>query len=267
MSSVKLNSPDKSVLRLEMQWMSEKILNGEKRELTSEENQRISLWQKRREQGEPLAYILGERGFYKNTFEVGPGVLIPRPETEFVVEAALEVCGQKFSRQFVEFGFGSGCIGLSLLLEWPQAELVAVERSREAVVWSKKNIQKFNLAKRVELFNQDVLSIDLKDKQFPLIVSNPPYIATADRSVEENVRKFEPHLALYSGDTGFECIEQWTQKAKKHLEKNGYWIFEFGSGQTKEICAIIERSKLRLVKVIKDYAGHDRVIVAQKMTE
>ena len=260
------NSTDKSVLRLELQWMTEKILNGEKRELSEREHKQIADWQKRREQGEPLAYILGERGFYKSNFLVGPGALIPRPETEFVVEAALQACGKNFPREFAEFGFGTGCIGLSLLLEWPKTELIAIEKSPDAVVWSKKNIQKLNLEKRVKLFNQDVMSVDLSDKQFPLIVSNPPYIAEADSAVEENVRKFEPHLALYSGKSGLECVEQWTQKAKKHLEKNGHWIFEFGSGQTAEICAIIERADLKLIKIIKDYAGHDRVIVAQNVT-
>lgn len=261
------NSADKSVLRLELQWMTEKILNGEKRQLTKPEQNQVLDWQRRREQGEPLAYILGERGFYKNIFCVGPGALIPRPETEFVVEAALEIFKNDPPKKLMEFGFGSGCIGLSLLMEWPQAELIAVEKSENALVWAKKNIEKFNLQKRIKIFNQDVLSLDLKNKQFPLIISNPPYIRKEDEMVEENVRKFEPHLALYSGQSGLECIEQWTQKATEHLTENGYWIFEFGSGQTKEICAIIEQAGLQLVKVIKDYAGHDRVIVAKKATK
>ena len=116
---------------LELKWMTEKLLNGEKRDLTHAELEQIKLWQERRATGEPLAYILEERGFYKDIFAVGPGVLIPRPETEFVVEAALELFPKEGPKQFAEFGFGSGCIGLSLLKLWPQTQLVAVEKSSE----------------------------------------------------------------------------------------------------------------------------------------
>ena len=251
---------------LELRWMTEKILNGEKRNLTEQEQQTIKEWKRRRQTGEPLAYILEEKGFYKNIFSVGPGVLIPRPETEFVVEAALALFSQQGPKQLVEFGFGSGCIGLSLLKEWSQAQLTAVEKSAEALKWAQKNIQKLQLENRVHLFHQDVLGFDTAQK-FPLIVSNPPYIATGDTQVEEHVQKYEPYTALYSGSSGLECLSAWTKKAEALLEKGGYWIFEFGSGQTKDVERIMAESGFQLLKVIKDYAGHDRVVVAQKLTE
>lgn len=249
--------------RLELQWMTEKLLNGEKRELTPQENLMISSWQKRREQGEPLAYILGERGFYKNVFFVGPGVLIPRPETEFVVEEALKLFPAHGPKYFAEFGFGSGCIGLSLLKEWSNADLIAIEKSTEAFYWAEKNTQKLQLENRVELLNEDVLMATL-EKKFSLVVSNPPYIAQGDENVEPHVQKFEPHAALYSGVSGLECLATWSRKAWEILEEKGYLIFEFGSGQTADVCRIIEEEKFKLLKVIKDYAGHDRVVVAQK---
>ena len=247
--------------------MTEKILNGEKRNLNSSELKQIADWQARRALGEPLAYILGERGFYKHIFFVGPGVLIPRPETEFVVEEALAVFSKNAPENFVEFGFGSGCIGLSLLKEWPSSQLTAFEKSKDALYWAQRNVEHLKLENQVQIFNQDVESFDfseLKNKEIQLVVSNPPYIAFKDKNVEANVKKYEPHQALYSGNSGLECLQIWTQKAYEILEQKGFWIFEFGSGQTKEVCAIIESSGFTLVKVVKDYAGHDRVIVSQK---
>lgn len=251
---------------LELRWMTEKLLQGENRNLTEDELQQIQLWQERRKQGEPLAYILEERGFYKDIFSVGPGVLIPRPETEFIVEAALQLFSKEGPEQFAEFGFGSGCIGLSLLKEWPKAQLTAIEKSAEALPWAKKNIQELHLENRVDLQHKDVLSFNSGPK-FSLVVSNPPYIAQGDENVEKDVHQHEPHAALYSGMTGLECLSSWSKKAYEVLADKGYLIFEFGSGQTTDVCRIIEAEKFRLHKVIKDYAGHDRVIVAQKVLE
>lgn len=252
---------------LELKWMTEKILNGEKRQLTSAEQQQIEAWLLRRQNGEPLAYIIGEKGFYKNMFSVGPGVLIPRPETEFVVESALELFSEQGPNSFVEFGFGSGCIGLSLLKEWPEAKLIAVEKSTEALPWAEKNIQQLNLTDRTTLLNQAVETVDIKsigNKKVSLVVSNPPYIAEEDQDVEANVKKYEPHLALYSGFSGLDCLTSFSEKACEILEDKGYLIFEIGSGQTKDVCDIIEHKGFTLIKIVKDYAGHDRVIVAQK---
>ena len=111
-----------------------------------------------------------------------------------------------------------------------------------------------------------MLNLDFHS-QFALVVANPPYIAQGDDNVEQYVEKYEPHAALYSGITGLECLSSWAKKAWQALEEKGYLIFEFGSGQTTDVCRIIKEENFQLLKVIKDYAGHDRVVVAQKLLE
>lgn len=214
----------------------------------------------RRLAGEPLAYVCGFKDFYKHRFLVGPGVLIPRPETEIVVEAALDFLPQGESR-IADFGAGTGCIGISILLERPAARLVAVEKSPDALKYLRRNIKELGVGARTEV--APIAVEELPDKDFDLIVANPPYIAPTDPNVEENVRRFEPALALFSDGEGLGAIHRWLDEAARILKVNGRLIMEVGAGQSK-ILREYSVQGLKFDSVKRDLAGHERVLIWRK---
>lgn len=227
------------------------------RAVTETEAERLKAWLEKRAAGVPLAYLSGSKGFYKYEFSVEPGVLIPRPETELVVTAALERA--KGVRYLADLGCGSGCIGISLLKEWPKAQLWAVDASKVCCAVTKKNAQKLNLLERVEVVNAEV------EKWSPtvlldVIVSNPPYIPEGDPAVEKNVHLYEPHAALYSDKDGLTAIRSWTSFAAKNLRPGGLFVFEFGAGQSQAAQSIMAQAGFEDLRVDRDLAGIDRVI-------
>jgi release factor glutamine methyltransferase len=229
--------------------------------LSPENESKVLAWADRRAKGEPLAYISGRRGFYKAEFLVEPGVLIPRPETEFVVTTALaRVSNPAF---LADFGCGSGCIGLSLLGEWPQAQLWALDASPVATRVTIKNAEHLGFLNRVSVVESR--AEDWKPgRAFDVIVANPPYIAEGDPQVESTVHRFEPHLALYSGDQGFEAIRGWALAAYRHLKDGGVVVFEIGAGQSEAVQAIMKNCGFKAIEVTQDLAGIDRVVSAIK---
>lgn len=248
--------------RLEARWMREKL-----EPLTDANVQKGKEFLERRRQGEPLAYILEEKGFYKDVFFVKPGVLIPRPETELLVEKSLEALKRKgrIAPLIYDFGCGSGCIGLSLLRDLPSARLIGVDQSPTAIEVSAQNARNLKLEGRAE-FQQLSISGDSMNSfgLAELIVANPPYIADDDPDVQKEVDEFEPHQALYSGPTGLELIRTWSERAFHLLKSGGIFMMEFGKGQAPEVQKILQEFGFTQITVYKDLAGCDRAVQAER---
>lgn len=230
---------------------------------------------RRRAQGEPVAYILGHRDFYKYRFEVGPAVLIPRPETEHVVEEVLEWAKDKpADLGLLDLGCGSGCIGLTLLKELPEAKLVAVDLSAEALDLAKRNAESLGVQDRVRFVNIDAGNYDvvlsaykelIGKSEIDVLVSNPPYIAPEDPQVEANVKKFEPAMALFAEEHGLALLKKWAQAYSGYLATPGMMVMEMGMSQGPAMQEYYSGLNIfSNVRVIKDLSGHDRLICGAK---
>ncbi len=219
---------------------------------------------RRRSAGEPVAYIIGEKGFYGLTFKVGAGVLIPRPETESIVEDALLFIKQKKleNPRILDLGAGTGCIGLSILKNANTANLVCVEKSPEAYKYLVENTANLKLDNRTQTILNDIEELNFADLgHFDIVVSNPPYIANGDAAVEENVKKFEPSAALYAEEKGLYFIKSWITKSIEILKKDGLLLFEIGSTQGAQARHFAEDKKIfSEVRIIKDLSGLDRTL-------
>ncbi len=221
---------------------------------------------RRRSLGEPVAYIVQEKGFYGLNFFVEKGVLVPRPETELIVDEVLAfVKKEKIENpKILDLGAGTGCIGFSILKNIPSAQLIAVEKSELAQNIFLKNAQALNLNDRVTLIKSDVESIDfLKLEKFDCIVSNPPYIDLTDSRVQKSVRDFEPEMALFANDRGFAFLKSWSNLTKQNLTENGLMMFEMGLDQGFEMKAHFQNlNAFKNISVLKDLSGLDRFIKA-----
>lgn len=218
---------------------------------------------RRRAQGEPVAYILGERGFYGEMFKVGPGVLIPRPETELLVEEALGFIKAReiAEPEVLDLGAGTGCIGFSILKNVPGAKLTCVERSPEAFRYLLQNQKELDLQGRSQLLNSDVLQADLPKNRFDVIVANPPYIAVGDPQVEAMVKRHEPEIALFAADEGYRDLYAWSELSAVWLKSPGLALFEMGHTQGEKLKHHFERlGRFSEVRVLKDLSGLDRVV-------
>jgi release factor glutamine methyltransferase len=220
--------------------------------------------------GEPVAYIVGEKGFFNHVFKVGPGVLIPRPETEHVVEEAVEWANKNSFDNYtiLDLGCGSGCIGLSILKQIPNARLFAVDISEKALSYTKENAETLGVGDRVTLIqaNADdaakVMSEIRKtgNQKIQIIVSNPPYIDEKDTEVEANVKAYEPAEALFAGKEGFEKLQKWSRDYLEILSEPGLMLMEMGYQQGPQMQKHFETLSFDTVGIKKDYSGHDRVI-------
>lgn len=221
-----------------------------------------------RETGEPLAYIFGEREFYSRIFQVNKNVLIPRPETEQLVDWALKWVEKNKPNQPIEIldlGTGSGCLGLTILKEIPESKLTALDISKEALAVAKQNSEQLNIAERVEFINLDAAKTSHLLNRFDLVVANPPYIAEGDNSIELNVKLYEPHIALFSAENGLAKIKAWLQAIPHILKEKSAVGFEIGSQQGADVLALFQEQKV-FTKIygIKDYSDHDRFVCGEK---
>jgi len=214
----------------------------------------------RRAQGEPVAYILGEKEFYGHMFKVTPDVLIPRPETELLVEAALERLPKDLPAQVLDLGTGSGCIAVTLALERPDCTVTAVDISVSALQLAKENAERLGAP---IYFIQSDLFAELGVQRFDLIVSNPPYIAHEDPHLGKGDVRFEPGLALVSGSNGLDALKILTQAAPRHLQSGGWLVFEHGWDQAEQAIKLITQAGFMNVECLRDIAGHNRVTLGQ----
>jgi release factor glutamine methyltransferase len=223
-------------------------------------SQRYSDLIERRAAGEPLAYILGVKEFWSLPLEVGPAVLVPRPETELLVERALALRPQPSGR-VADLGTGSGAIALALAIERPDWQIVATEASADALATARANAAALNLA-RVELALGNWFE-PLGGRTFDLVVSNPPYVAEDDPAMQDPALRFEPRIALTPGSDPLACLREIIRAAPEHLTRDGWLLLEHGADQASAVAHELVARGFRSVRSHRDLAGHERMTEAQ----
>jgi release factor glutamine methyltransferase len=229
--------------------------------LSDEQLQRFDALLARREAGEPVAHILGERGFWSLDLKVTADTLIPRPETELLVEAALERLPESGCR-VADLGTGSGAIALAIAAECPVCEVVAVERSEGALAVARENAQR-NHIENVTFYRGSWFE-PLVGQRFAIIVSNPPYICADDPHLAEGDVRFEPLTALASGADGLDDIRLIIGGAAAHLEPAGWLLLEHGYDQGEAVSALMRGAGFAAVEVLSDLQDHGRVTLGQR---
>ena len=214
----------------------------------------------RRSTREPLAYILKNKEFWSKDFFVNRNTLIPRPETELVCESVVKILKNK-NLYILDIGTGTGCILLSILSEIKRAKGIGVDISRKAIEVAKKNSNRLGLNKRTKFFAKSLDNI--YGYKFDLIVSNPPYIRTADiKNLSDDVKKFEPKIALDGGNDGLDLIKKVIYKTKDILKIKGTLALEIGNEQQKKVSKILIENNFRIEHLIKDYKSNVRCIIS-----
>ena len=215
----------------------------------------------RRSNREPIAYLLGEKEFWSKKFFVNKDTLIPRPETELLVEKLVTLYKEK-RITILDIGTGTGCIIASLLSELKNSSGMAVDISREAILVAKKNACKFKLSDRIRFLHKPFE--EFYGKKFDLIVSNPPYIKRMEiKNLSDDIKKFEPRMALDGGNDGLDLIKKVIYKSREILKINGTLALEIGDEQIKKVSKILIDNKFRIKCVIKDYENNVRCVFAE----
>jgi release factor glutamine methyltransferase len=215
----------------------------------------------RRSTSEPLAYILKNKEFWSKNFFVNKDTLIPRPETELLCDVIIKILKDK-NPYILDIGTGTGCILLSILSEIKQAKGIGVDISTKAIVVAKKNSSNLGLNKRAKFFTSSLNSIN--NYKFDLIVSNPPYIKTGEiKNLSDDVRKFEPKIALDGGKDGLDVIKKVIYKSKTILKKLGLLALEIGYGQHYKVSQILKEQGFKEEMIVKDYRNNIRCILAR----
>lgn len=219
----------------------------------------------RRMNGEPIAYILGKKGFHNIELKVGPGVLIPRPETELLVEIALsEIAKPNKPSKVLDLGTGSGAIALSIASAAPLASLLATDRSAEALAIAKHNAQFLTLTEQVQFSQGNWYEAVSPQNQFDVIVSNPPYIADQDPHLTQGDLRFEPPSALTDYASGLSCLEIIIAGADQYLKPDGLIAVEHGFDQSEAVLELMKEAGLIDVQAHLDLAGHHRAASGRK---
>lgn len=211
----------------------------------------------RRTRGEPVAYLTGCREFYGLTLHVTPAVLIPRPETELLVETVLEKLPDDAPAGVLDLATGSGCVALAIAHARPRARVTATDRSADALAVARKNASRLGLH-RVRFLECDWFAA-LAGERFDLIASNPPYVAARDPHLGEGDLRFEPKAALVAGADGLDCIRQILEEAPAHLNPGGWLLLEHGFDQAAACRELLELAGFTAVFSRRDLAGHERV--------
>ncbi|WP_426140914.1 peptide chain release factor N(5)-glutamine methyltransferase [Pseudomonas sp. DWP3-1-2] len=211
----------------------------------------------RRRTGEPVAYILGQQGFWKLDLEVAPHTLIPRPETEMLVEAALELVPGFAPNRVLDLGTGTGAIALALASERPNWQVTAVDRVIEAVALAERNRQRLHL-NNAKVLNSHWFSA-LEGQRFDVIISNPPYIASADPHLDTGDVRFEPNSALVAGADGLDDLRLITRQAPAHLNAGGWLLLEHGYDQGAAVRDLLSGQGFEKIQTRRDLGEHERI--------
>jgi len=214
----------------------------------------------RRSRSEPLAYILEEKEFWSKKFKVNKHTLIPRPETELLVDKLLKIFhGKRIS--ILDVGTGSGCIIVSLLLNLKKSKGIGMDVSKEAILVASKNGMRFNLQDRLKFLNKPFGSF--LNQRFDLIVSNPPYIERKDlKNLSDDIKKYEPKIALDGGNDGLDLIKKVIYKSKNILKNRGTLALEIGNEQVRKVSKILLDNNFRVKHEIKDYKNNVRCLIS-----
>ena len=230
-------------------------------------NKNIKLFKKmlnKRKKGEPIAYIINKKEFWRNNFYVDKNVLIPRPDTEVLVEEVLKLFNINLKLNVLDIGTGSGCILLSILKERKNFYGTGIDISKKAIKVAIFNAKMHQLSNRVDFYHSDV------DKflfgKYDLIISNPPYIKKMDlKYLDKDIKAYEPTQALDGGKCGFSKIEKVVNKASTLIKKNGKFVLEIGFDQKNKTLGILKNNGFFINKVVKDYGKNDRCIICTKL--
>ena len=241
----------------------EKILLNLNEKINDKVLENFNYYLKLRKQNRPIAYILGFKDFWKYKFKVDKNVLIPRPETELIIEQALKNLPKLSNKNILDIGTGSGCIIISIIKERENCKATAIDKSLKALKVAKLNAEMHHVLKKIKFLNIDV------DKYFTnkydLIVSNPPYIKDSEiLSLDKDVKLNEPKLALSGGKSGLNKVFKVIKKSQKILKTNGKLILEIGDKQSKEVKKYLIKNNFNQIQIFKDLSGKDRCIVSTK---
>jgi release factor glutamine methyltransferase len=215
-----------------------------------------------RARGVPAQYITGHQEFWGMDLIVSPAVLIPRPETEHVIETVLDLARNQPPHNMVDVGTGSGCIVLALAKEFPKARIHATDISAEALEIARANAARHQLQERIQFHRGDLLA-GMEENAFDYVVSNPPYIGDWEAdSVEAQVRRFEPRHALFAGATGLEMFARLIPQARKAMQAGGWLIMEMGQSSRDRVCELLK--DWEEIRVTNDLQGIARVVAARR---
>ncbi len=238
----------------------EKIITDLNRNITSREIIKFHKFIERRSKKEPIAYLLGEKEFWSKNFVVNKDTLIPRPETELMIDKIIKIY-QKKSINILDIGTGSGCIIISLLSELENSSGIGIDISNKAILIAKKNKKKNNIGNRLKFLKKSFKNF--YNCKFDLIVSNPPYIdKRLLNKLEDDVRKYEPIIALDGGKDGLDVIQKVIYKAKDLLKINGQLALEIGNKQFRQVSRILKRNNFKIENSIKDFEENIRCIIS-----
>ena len=243
----------------------EEILINLNNKINSEQKNKFIFYLNKRKNKNPMSYILGYKFFWKYKFYINKSALIPRPESEHIIEQALRHIPIGKSMKILDVGTGSGCLVISLLKDRPKCLANALDISKAALKVAKFNAKLHQLENKIKFFNIDIDKF--KSNKYDLIISNPPYINKVDLSrLDDDVKLYEPRLALYGGVTGFDEIKKIIYKSSKLLKYNGKLIIEIGDKQKNYTIKILQRYGYYIKKICKDFSGKDRCLVSTKIS-
>ncbi len=228
---------------------------------------KISLYKElinQRSNGKPISYLIGKKDFWKYEFTISEKVLIPRPETEMIIEQVLKLTKNKSKLNILDIGVGSGCLILSILKEKKDFYGVGIDKSKKCLELSNINALKLNLKNRVKFFNSDIDNFDYG--KYDLIISNPPYINKFDiKKLDREVLKYEPRLALYGGLDGTSEIRKVINKSSELIKKNGKFILEIAFDQKGKVEKLLKENGFYINEFLKDFSNYDRCVVCTKI--
>ena len=242
----------------------EEILLNVNLEIKKTDISKFKNYLSRRKHKEPIAYILGYKHFWKDKFLINKSVLIPRPDTEIIIEESLNYIPHDNSKKILDIGTGSGCIIISLLKERPKCVATAIDISKKAINVAKTNAKLHQLENKINFINIDIDKY--KSYNYDLIISNPPYINSIDLNrLDDDIKFHEPILALSGGSDGLKYLKKVILKSKKLLKVNGKLILEIGHKQKNQCVKILNKNGFYINKTSKDLSRKDRCVISTKL--